>query len=672
MTKHTDIHEKHPWTIRQRMPKTIQWLVKLLLIYLTVFTLFRVATLISFLPPDVRIVELFPSFWLGLRYDLRWIAFVLMPIALLSLFPKLSPFYSERGKKWWTAYLALITLVLLFFFGADFGHFAYVSTRLNASALNFYEDARISFEMIWQSYPIVWILLGLAGAAGMIAWMFRRTHVSVEERNINIHKFAYRRIWHLAAMVVLAWFLIGFPGIRPLRWSDAFALNDNFKSYLALNPLQNFFTTVRFRKPMVDVHKARQYYPRISDLLQLDRSRTQPFKYDRIIHPGSNALESKPNIVLVLCESYSMYKSSMSGNPLNTTPYFDSLTKQGIFFERCFTPTFGTARGVFALLTGIPDVQLSKFSTRNEASLRQHTIINSLEGYSKHYFLGGSSEFNNYRGILSNIRDVNMHEEGSFRSPKLNVWGISDKDLFLEADSMLRQEKQPFFALIQTSGNHRPYSIPARDSDFVRKPVTPEQLKAYGFDSEEEYHAFCYTDYAIQQFIERAKKAPYFNNTIFIFVGDHGVEGNARAMYPAVWTDERLNDEHVPLLFYAPALLRPEKRSETVSQIDVLPTMASLLAQPYLNRTLGRDLLDPRKQEHTAFIIHHDEGKIGVVTNDYFYIKNLWIKKEKLYPIREGLPDLTPPQRDSIMRSLSNLTSAYYETARWMLVNNRP
>lgn len=646
--------------------------MKLFLIYLTIFTAFRISTLVSFLPPDLRVRDLLPSFWLGLRYDLRWISFVLIPIALLSLFPKLSPFYSELGKRWWTAYLALITLILLFFFGADFGHFAYVSTRLNASALNFYEDARISFEMIWQSYPIVWILIGLGGAVAMIAWMFRRTHVSVEERNINIHKFAYRRIWHLAAMLVLVWFSIGFPNFKPLRWSDAFRLNDNFKSYLALNPLQNFFTTLRFRKPAVDISKARQYYPRISELLQLDRSRTKPFQYERMVHPSSGALESKPNIVLVLCESFSMYKSSMSGNPLNATPFFDSLSRQGIFFDRCFTPTFGTARGVFALLTGIPDVQLSKFSTRNEASLQQYTIINSLEGYSKHYFLGGSSEFNNYRGILQNIREVNMHEEGSFRSPKLNVWGISDKDLLLEADSMLQREQQPFFALIQTSGNHRPYSIPVTDTDFERRKVTPEMLQQYGFDSEEEFHAFCYTDYAIQHFINQAKRSKYFDNTIFIFVGDHGVEGNARAIYPPVWTDERLNDEHVPLLFYAPALLKPQKRTETVSQIDVLPTMASLLAQPYLNRTLGRDLLDPRKQEHTAFIIHHDEGKIGVVNNDYFYIKNLWIKKEALHPIRSNLPPLTASTRDSIMKELSELTSAYYETARWMLLNNRP
>lgn len=613
--------------------------------------------------------DLLPSFILGLQYDLRWIGIVLLPIAFISLFPKFSPFYSERCKKGWAIYLAIITLFLLFFFGADFGHFAYVNTRLNASALNFAEDAKISFEMLWQSYPMVWIFLALLGAVGMMAWMFAKTHVSVEERNINIHKFSYNRRWHAAAILLLGWFLFGFMAFTPLRWRDAFSLNDNFKSYLALNPLQNFFTTLQFRKPAADEGKARKYYPVISNFLQLDKAGAPINGYERTINPGSRSLESQPNIVLVICESFSMYKSSMSGNPLNSTPFFNQLSEQGIFFDRCFSPTFGTARGVFATLTGIPDVQLSKFSSRNPQSLNQYTIINNFEGYEKFYFLGGSSDFNNFRGLVSSINDVHIYEEGKFTAPKLNVWGISDKNLFLEADKVMKQQTKPFFTIIQTSDNHRPYSIPEEDKDFVRRNVSIEELHKYGFESLAEFNAFCYTDYCYNKFIEAAKQSPYFDNTIFVFMGDHGVEGDATAMYPKAWTDQRLNDEHVPLLFYAPALLSPQKINSTASQIDVLPTLAGMVHQSYTNKTLGRDLLHSAAKENGAFIIHHDEGKIGIVNDDFFYIKNLWINQEELVPVRNDAPLLTPIQTDSVKRHLSELTSAMYETARWMLVN---
>ncbi|MBC7889420.1 MAG: sulfatase-like hydrolase/transferase [Ferruginibacter sp.] len=656
--------------IRWKFPKTIQWIIKLFIIYLSIFGAFRIATLLFFKPASITVASLFSSFWLGLQYDLRWIALILLPIACFSLFPRFSPFYSERCKKVWAIYLAIITLLLLFFFGADFGHFAYVNTRLNASALNFAEDAKTSFEMLWQSYPMVWILAGLLGTLVMMTWIFRKTHVSVEEQNINVHKFSYRRIWHTTTIVLLGWFVFGFLSFTPLRWSDAFKLNDNFKSYLALNPFQNFFTTLRFRNPVFSEDKAKTHYDAISDFLQLDKKNTRANIYERIVHPGSNALESKPNIVLIICESFSMYKSTMSGNPLNSTPFFNKLTKDGIFFDRCFSPTFGTARGVFAILTGIPDVQLSKFSTRNLQSLNQYTIINSFDGYSKMYFIGGSSDFNNFRGLINNINDVQIYEEGKFTSPRLNVWGISDKNLFLEADKVMKQQTKPFFTIIQTSDNHRPYSIPPDDKDFVPRTVNINELKKYGFESQEEFNAFCYTDFCYSRFMEAARRSPYFDNTIFVFVGDHGVEGNAGAVYPEAWTGQRLNDEHVPLLFYAPALLIPQKRQETVSQIDVLPTVANMVSQPYMNKTLGRNLLSKGGKEEAAFIIHHDEGKIGLVNNDYYFSKNLWIIKEELVPIRSGLPGLTASQTDSVKRKLSGLTSAIYETAKWMLVNN--
>jgi phosphoglycerol transferase MdoB-like AlkP superfamily enzyme len=125
------------------------------------------------------------------------------------------------------------------------------------------------------------------------------------------------------------------------------------------------------------------------------------------------------------------------------------------------------------------------------------------------------------------------------------------------------------------------------------------------------------------------------------------------------------------LLFYAPALLSPQKRSETVSQIDVLPTIAGLLLQPYRNSTLGRDLLDSSKKHNAAFIIYHAPGWIGVVNDHFFYRKNIRKQKEELVPVQHYMAPLTVSQQDSVKKSMSQLTSAMYETARWMLVNNK-
>ena len=656
--------------IRWRIPKTIQWIVKLFLIYLCIFTAFRIATVICFKPKSVGIFELIPSFWLGLKYDLRWIAIVLSPIIVLSIYKKFSPFHSTKNKKAWTIYLSFITLVIMFFYGADFGNFSYNHTRIGASANNFLEDPYEMFRMVWETYPIIWILIGLVLAVIIVAKLFRRTHTSVNTKS-NLHKFEYQRRWYLLGLLLMCWFVYGFMCFKPLTRQDAYKLNDNFKSSLALNPFQNYITTLRFRRPDVTSNPDKKYYAELADYLQLDSATRSGFTYARNNLPNARSLESKPNVVLVLCESFSMYKSSMSGNKLNSTPFFNDMCDHGIFFDHCFTPTFGTARGLYATITGIPDVQMAKFSTQNEEAVNQRTIINSFEGYNKLYFIGGRSQFNNFQGLMNNVDSIHIYEKGKYKSPEVNVWGISDRDLFMEANNVLKDHEEPFFAVIQTAHNHRPFMIPPGEKEFACPKVDNDMLAKYGFDSQEEFAAFCYTDFCFKKFIESARQQAYFNNTIFVFVGDHGVEGEADAVYPKAWTSYRLSDEHVPLLYYAPALLSPARYHYTVSQIDVLPTLAGMVHQPYLNTTLGRDVINQPDLFHSAFIIHHDEGTIGMVTDDYFFIKSVNITQEDLVPLKDNQPPLPPQQQDSIKRKLSRLTSAFYETARWMLVNNR-
>ncbi|RZM00955.1 MAG: hypothetical protein EOO88_58285, partial [Pedobacter sp.] len=215
------------------------------------------------------------------------------------------------------------------------------------------------------------------------------------------------------------------------------------------------------------------------------------------------------------------------------------------------------------------------------------------------------------------------------------------------------------------------YMIPVADSDFIKKEQPIETLLKNGFESEEEYNTFRYSDYCFEKFINAAQEESYFHNTIFVFVGDHGVAGNAQAVYPDVWTTHRLTDEHVPFLIYAPYLLKPQRRSEVVSQIDVLPTVASLVQQPYVNTTLGRNVLDTTRKHHFAFVTN-TAGKIGLVTDEFYFTKNtLAFPDEQLVPIRYSTKAYTHQQRDSIQKRLSAHTTAIFETAKYMIMNNK-
>ncbi len=657
--------------ITWRVPKTIQWLIKVFFIYLIIFTAFRVATVIFFMPTTTTLPKIIPAFWLGLKYDLRWISLLISPIAFFSLFPKLSPFFSERGKKFWTIYLGIVTLLVLFFYGADFGQFAYLSARLNADALVFVRNPKESLQLVWQSYPVIWIVIGISGAVLMMIWLFKRGYKDVQADNSEVHKFDYKRRWSLLALLVLGWFMYGFLTYKPLNLYRAFNLNSEFSTNLALNPMQNFFTTLGLKKS-TPVSDAKKYYNTIAKFLGFTSPLPDEGPYARMGSYAYNAVETMPNIVLVVCESFSVYKSSLGGNKLQITPYLNHLSNKSISFNRCFAPVHGTARGIYSLLTGVPDVQGRKFSILNPETIRQQSILNSLTGYDKFYFLGGRSKYNNLNELVANIQGIRVYDEEKLNSPLFGVWGVSDKHLLLEANRILSHQKRPFFSIIQLANNQRPYAIPPEDSAFRKIDVLPNMLKENGFESIEELRSFAYTDFCIEQFVKAAEQSPFFQNTIFIFTSDHGLEGDTGNSFPKAWSEQRLGELHIPLLFYAPMLLKPEVHNEVVSQIDILPTIAALIKHPYVNTSLGRNILDKIKAPDAAFTMYYPGGWIGVVTNDFYYRKNIHILKEELSSLNTNGDTYTAYQQDSVKHRLSLLTEALYNTSRWMLFNNAP
>ncbi len=667
-----------------KVPYTLQWVFRLFVLYLIIFTLFRIGAYLVFNPdkysfhgeggPKYGFVKVFPAFLLGLIYDARWISVILAPIVIGSLIPKFTPFKNKVTKRFWSVSLVIVTFLILFFFGADFGHFQYVRTRLNASALNFYEDAKIAMQMIWESYPILWIFIGLSFLITLLTLFINRTYFKIELKNIGKSKYDFKRRWYIITLAFLAYCIYGIGFVKPLTQQDSFRkMDDEFRGFLALNPFQNFFTTLRFRNPafkgnQVNETKRFALYPEIANLLKLNPALAADTAYTRIVQ--NNVNNNHPNVVLVMCESLSSYKTSMGNNPLQATPYLKQLADNSIYFNRCFSASFGTARGLFGWLTGIPDVQLSMFSSRNANAINHPTIINDFKDYSKFYFIGGSPEFNNFKGLIHNIKDVNLFETKDFTSPKLNVWGISDKNLFLEANKILQQQTKPFFAVIQTADNHEPYSIDKNDKDFKIQNIEKDKIKTSSFNNNEEYNALRYFDYSVQQFIETAKKAAYFDNTIFVFFGDHGVIGNASNLYPQVWTEQRLTEEHIPLMFYAPKLLQPTIKNETVSQIDILPTIASLANQQYTNTTLGRNLFDSTKKGNYAFTIFHDAGKIGLVSDSFYFIHNYNTNDDDLFSIlnNNSIPDNI---KEKYIPQYFRIAEGMYETSKWMLRNKK-
>ena len=389
-------------------------------------------------------------------------------------------------------------------------------------------------------------------------------------------------------------------------------------------------------------------------------------------------VDGKPNVVIILLESFSAHKTGIFGNPLKPSPNFDAIAAESLLFRRFYTPRHGTARAVFATLTGIPDIITHRTASRNPKIVSQHTILNAFEDYEKFYFLGGSANWANIRGLFShNVKGLRIYEEGDFSSPKIDVWGISDLHLFEEANRVLSNlNDKPFFAFIHSSGNHRPYTIPDDNRNFRSVSVDDDKLRKYGFRSLAEFNSFRFLDHSLGFFMRIASNEKYFNNTLFFIFGDNGTPGKIPHMSKA---EEalRLGTYHVPFAIYGPGLIQEGKVFDIIaSQMDVMPTIAGITGSPFLNTTMGRNLFDRRfDSQRYAFILTGAWAvpELGLLSDKLFWVMNADGTKTRLYDYYSDTPTQNLERKfPDQANELSQLCLGYYHTAKYLLYHNSP
>ncbi|HEY6000914.1 MAG TPA: LTA synthase family protein [bacterium] len=564
------------------------------------------------------------ALWLGVRFDARLAVLVALPVLALgglgplSLFaPAASGTPRTGARRGWAWYLAATHLALLFVYLVDIGHYAFAASRVNVTILQFLYNLDTSARMVWETYPVVRGAIALAFAA----WGIFRVADAALARAARWDPAGagrlHRALATAAVVALAAGAVYGKISWYPLRWSDAHFSTNTFAADLAHNPVLYFAETAGKRPAAYDLAKVREARPLVGRFLGIDDG-ADPARLS-VARPGVplGAPARRPNVVIVLLESFAAYKTGAFGNPLDPTPRFDALAREGTLYTRFFTPTWGTARSVWATVTGLPDVEPQLTATRNPLIVSQHTILNDFAGYEKLYFLGGSLNWANIRGLLAaNVDGLRIHEEGSYSAPRVDVWGISDLDLFAEANRVFSATPRPFVAIVQTSGSHRPYTIPANRGGFETRPVADAEARRNGFVSAAEYNAFRFLDHALGAFVDGARREPWFADTIFLFYGDHGLPASAPHI-PAGDAAADLTHFHVPLLIWSPGLVPGGRRVDTVaSELDVLPTAASLAGVPYLNTGLGRDLLDPAFDAMRFAFTAGDQGsspKLGLV-----------------------------------------------------------
>ena len=658
--------------------RRIQFLFKSIIVYFLLLVLLRIIFYLIFNSESetYTLGNLFKALLIGIRFDLRLAVLVNIPLMIFCAMPFVNIIHSIWMRRISDLYIYLFTGMLLLFYSVDMGHYSYLGRRIDISVLRFLENPQISAQMVWESYPVIIILILLS----FIFIGFKLIYDSVPAILLTtpIVKTAKRKFlgFTIGSLIILfsAW---GTLKQYPLRWSDAFFSNNSFISALGLNPILYYNDTRRFARDDFNIDKAKEYHRDIVEFLGIKDQDPGILNYGRystkLNHPTQ-----PPNIVIIFLESVGANRLSIIGNPLNATPNLDQIIEEGIFFNRFYVPMVGTARSVFTMVTGIPDVARIKTSSRNPRINKQYSIINDFTGYEKHYIMGGSAGWANIRGFLQlNIPDLLITELDDLKSPRLDVWGVSDYDLFKETHQIFENidPGKPFFAIIQTATNHRPYSIPDNVTRFKVDHLSKEKVNHAGFKSVDQYNAMRLLDHTIGEYFSYAKKSKYFSNTVFFLFGDHGTSDPWAKHMPQSDYELLLRSYHVPLIIYGPGIIKGGIMRNDIAMLpDLIPTAAGFAGISYHNQTLGRDLMSiADNQEGLALTVgkKHARPTIGVFGSHYYLTMYHDGKDIRLYDLKvTGSPEDIHTEQPEITSKYSRLVQGLYETSKYMLYHN--
>ncbi|WP_286272058.1 LTA synthase family protein [Thalassotalea hakodatensis] len=529
----------------------------------------------------------------GFRIDLSTIGYLCAIPALLH--PWL---FVTKFKQWWLVLLKLwfsIAAISVIFFElatpAFINEYGFRPNRLFIEYLAYPDE--VTKMLINGHLATLLIVLILLFISSIFIWkaLGRILIVKSSFTSVNMKSST------LAFLILFLTILLcarGTLGHRPINPALVYFSTDPLINSLTLNSI---YSVAYAFKQFGDEKNAAKLYGKMDEkrVIELVKQETNisPNSFVNTKLPSLSkrapVYQGQPkNLVIILEESLgAQFVSSLGGIPL--TPEIDKLNAEGWAFKRLYATGTRSVRGIEAVITGFTPTP-SRAVVKLDKSQKDFFTIASLlnnKGYETQFIYGGESHFDNMKSFFLGNGFTDIVDFDDIENPQFVAsWGASDEDLFNQADielTELHNRKQPFFSFIFTSSNHDPFEIP----EGVITPIeyTDNQLQKYDAKELLRHKAIQYADYALGNFIAKAKTQPYWENTIFLVVADHDARAMGSDLVP-------INNFHIPGVILNSGI-SPKLDERVVSQIDLGPTLLSLMGVENQSPMLGHDLTNP-------------------------------------------------------------------------------
>lgn len=530
---------------------------------------------------------------------------LILPLVVMwvaSLFNYTAKWLYKFSAWWFTVMYA----IAFSFTAANIPYFEYFFKIINSSIFNWFSYAGTTAGMIvGESSYYFPIALGMAAVAGFGFAACKLANVFYRRSKLPVLPYTVKNFVSILALgAVTAGLCVfgirGRTGYNPIKVSQAYYCTDPFLNQLGVNPVFNLLTSYlddqRKENKLLDVMPVEEALATAQKLL--GREGIEDISPIALKVAGAeNPL--RKNIVFIFMESMSANLMGTFGNGSNLTPFLDSLAKESMLFTNIYSAGIHTNHGMYSTLYSFPTIMKRNAMKGSVIPVYSGfpTILKE-NGYHNMFFMTHESQYDNMNAFFRTNGFDEIYAQENYPKEKIaNHFGVQDDFLYEYALPVLKARSEggePFFAALLSISNHPPY-------------VIPEYFKPRSEKMEDAIVE--YADWSIRKFFAHARKEAWFDNTIFVLMGDHGkLVGTPESEMPQSYN-------HVPLMIYGKGIA-PGTYDSFGGQIDVAPTILGMLGIGYTRNNFGVDLLREKRpcMFYTAdnLIAARDSGRVYI------------------------------------------------------------
>ncbi|MDE0916573.1 MAG: sulfatase-like hydrolase/transferase [Planctomycetota bacterium] len=534
---------------------------------------------------ELDAVEIGASLLRGLLFDVSVVAtFLGLPVLMLML-----PFRWSTSRSWqyiWSRISLLLTCAGIMVVVIDLTYFGLVHRHLGFEFAASQSEFGALAAMAFSEYPAQVLVMFLLPCGVAFCW----SKLEFWDERVRGGRRPSRLTFPISLLLLVLGVRGGIHG-KPLNIVNSFESGSLARGYLELNAPFSLYHSLRNSRSQATAYMPDHEAVEVARSLILDLDSEAPVASNYPLQRSRTGSDGRPNVVVIVLESWgSHYVDSIREvaglPPLGATPHFDALASEGLLFTQMYCAGQLSIQGLAAVLAGIPSLPqfpwMGRGLEQSELSFLGH--LAKQEGYRTHFLRGAKRSsfrldalaalagFDQYMGMEDIVRNTG-HEA-------MGMWGVWDQDLFDELNRVNMNGAAPFLGFCFTVSTHEPYQVP---TGF--KPDLPTE----GLDSDY-MSSLAYSDACLGRFIEQAKQAGYFENTIFLITSDHVMRshvspGNEAGLF------------HIPALLIGPGI-SPGIQNKVCGQTDLLPTLCDATGWSRSYSAIGRSLLRPLPEGH--------------------------------------------------------------------------